>query len=289
MTLLQPGDLVCVTGASGFIASELVACLLARGLRVSGTVRSLAKAAHLQALPGAAERLALFEADLLGDGAAFDPAIAGARVVFHTACPFVVTARAAELGESFFVQPAVKGTEAVLAACARAGGGALRRVVLTSSCAAIFKKNVPPEHVYDEGTWNDPEELATRKMWYSIGKTLQERAAWAFMDAQKPSWDLVAINPCMVAGPARQPALNASLENVLDLLNGAKEKVPNFKCVVAGANAFTPPPSFLTPPPPPTPSPLLLRAPACPGCTSATSLTRTLPRRTRPARPGATA
>lgn len=243
---MQSGELVCVTGASGFIASELVASLLARGLRVNGTVRSVAKAAHLQILPGAAERLVLFEADLLGDGTAFDAAVAGCRVVFHTACPFIVTARAAELGESFFVQPAVKGTEAVLAACARAGGASLRRVVLTSSCAAIFKKNVPADHVYDEGTWNDPvcfrtrptppplrralitrrprtltpnpnssctrtkkEELvslthprastrstplltspphppqqATRKMWYSIGKTLQERAAWAFMDTQ---------------------------------------------------------------------------------------------------------
>lgn len=241
---MNPGDLVCVTGASGFIASELVANLLARGLRVNGTVRALAKASHLAALPGAAERLTLFEADLLGDGAAFDPAIAGCCVVFHTACPFIVTARAAELGESFFVQPAVKGTEAVLAACARAGGAALRRVVLTSSCAAIFKKNVPADHCYDEATWNDPEELATRKMWYSIGKTLQERAAWAFVDAQKPSWDLVAINPCMVAGPARQPALNASLENVLDLLNGSKEKTPNFKCVFAAAGG-PPPPPFL--------------------------------------------
>jgi nucleoside-diphosphate-sugar epimerase len=153
---MQPGELVCVTGASGFIASELVASLLARGLRVNGTVRSVAKAAHLQILPGAAERLVLFEADLLGDGTAFDAAVAGCRVVFHTACPFIVTARAAELGESFFVQPAVKGTEAVLAACARAGGASLRRVVLTSSCAAIFKKNVPADHVYDEGTWNDP-------------------------------------------------------------------------------------------------------------------------------------
>lgn len=247
--MLHAGDLVCVTGASGFIASELVASLLSRGLRVNGTVRSLSKSAHLKALPGA-ERLSLFEADLLGDGVAFDPAVAGCGVVFHTACPFVVTTRAAELGESFFVTPAVRGTEAVLAACARAGGAALRRVVLTSSCAAIFKKNVPADHVYDEATWNDPEELATRKMWYSIGKTMQERAAWAFMDEQKPAWDLVAINPCMVAGSARQPALNASLENVLDLLNGSKEKVPNFKCVVRHKRHPAHAPPYVTPPPP---------------------------------------
>ena len=65
------------------------------------------------------------------------------------------------------MQPAVQGTLRVLAAAAAAGGVA--RVVLTSSTAAIFKKNVEEGHVYAEATWNDPEKLKTRKMWYSIG------------------------------------------------------------------------------------------------------------------------
>ena len=167
MSILESNDLVCVTGASGYIASELVASLLVRGLRVNGTVRSIPRAAHLLTLPGATERLKLFEADLLGPSDAFAPAFAGCKVIFHTACPFVVTSRAANLGEEFFVAPAVKGTESVLdaAGAAAAGGSGLRRVVLTSSAAAIFKRNVDATHVYDEATWNDPVELATRKMW----------------------------------------------------------------------------------------------------------------------------
>ena len=42
---------VCVTGANGYIASELIATLLARGHTVHGTVRSTApaKTAHLVA------------------------------------------------------------------------------------------------------------------------------------------------------------------------------------------------------------------------------------------------
>jgi nucleoside-diphosphate-sugar epimerase len=186
------------------------------------------RTAHLRALPGAAELLTLVEADLLAPdaGAAFASAFAGARVVFHTACPFVVTAKAAELGEAHFVEPAVQGTLRVLDAVAAAGGVA--RVVLTSSTAAIFKKNVEEGHVYDERTWNDPEELKTRKMWYSIAKTLQERAAWEWMEAKKPAFSLVAINPTMIAGKARQPTLNASLENVADLCNGSRATVQNF-------------------------------------------------------------
>ena len=218
---------VCVTGANGYIASELIATLLARGHTVHGTVRSTApaKTAHLLALPGAAARLRLFEADLQGPPSAFAAAAAGCNIVFHTACPFVYSGRASALGEQFFVAPAVLGTESVLAACREAGG--VQRVVMTSSCAAIFKKNVPEGHVYDEATWNDPEELATRSMWYSIGKTKQERAAWAWMEAQKPNFSLVCINPCMVAGGARQPTLNASQENMSDLCSGAKALIPN--------------------------------------------------------------
>ena len=77
-----------VTGAGGFVASQLIAELLAKGYKVRGTVRSLAdaqKVQHLQklsaALPG---RLDLREADLLVEGA-FDDVVKGATVVFHTA------------------------------------------------------------------------------------------------------------------------------------------------------------------------------------------------------------
>lgn len=186
---------MCVTGASGYIASDLIANLLSRGLFVHGTVRSTSpgKCSHLLELPGARERLQLFEADLKGPSAGFVEAIKGCSIVFHTACPFVYNARAACLGEDFFVGPAVQGTETVLAACREAGG--IKRVVMTSSCAAIFKKNVPEGHVYSEVDWNDPEELATRKMWYSIGKTKQEQAAWAWMENEKPEFSLVCINP----------------------------------------------------------------------------------------------
>lgn len=120
----------------------------------------------------------------------------------------------------------MEGTLAVLAA-ARAAGTA-RRVVLTSSTAAILKRLVPDGHVYNEASWNDVEELAQRKLWYSIAKTKQERAAWDWVEAEKPGFDLVAICPTMIAGPTRTPVLNASLENVRDLCDGSSPKIRNF-------------------------------------------------------------
>ncbi|CAE8721458.1 unnamed protein product [Polarella glacialis] len=73
---------VCVTGASGFIASHIVRVGLERGYRVHGTVRDAKSAestAHLRSLPGAAERLRLFSAELLKQGS-YDEAVAGCKV-----------------------------------------------------------------------------------------------------------------------------------------------------------------------------------------------------------------
>lgn len=139
---LTSGATVAITGVSGFLASELAAQLLARGVQVHGTVRSLdpARTEHLRALPGASTLLKLFEADLLTNTAGFVPAFSGCSVVFHTACPFQLSHKAEALGEEFFVEPAVKGTLAVLDAIRTAGS--VTRVVLTSSTAAMLKRLV---------------------------------------------------------------------------------------------------------------------------------------------------
>ncbi len=55
---------ICVTGAAGYLASSIVARLLAAGHSVRGTVRdpsNAAKNAHLWALPGSKEKLKLFK------------------------------------------------------------------------------------------------------------------------------------------------------------------------------------------------------------------------------------
>lgn len=212
--VLAPGALVAVTGASGFIAAHVVRLLLERGYRVRGTVRNPDKAAdvaHLRALPGAADRLELVAADLLTPGA-FDAAVAGAAAVLHTASPYVLDV---EDPQRDLVDPAVEGTRNVLAACARAAS--VRRVVVTSSMAAITDEP-DGDHVLTEADWNTRSSL-TRNPYY-LSKTLAERAAWAFVDEQRPAWDLVVINPFMVIGPSLSPGLNTSNQLFVDLLAG---------------------------------------------------------------------
>jgi nucleoside-diphosphate-sugar epimerase len=81
---------ICVTGATGYLAGHIVQRLLAAGHTVHGTARQPSNSSttkHLLAMPGAAEHLKLFKADLLHPDA-FDEAVAGCDVVIHTASPY---------------------------------------------------------------------------------------------------------------------------------------------------------------------------------------------------------
>ena len=202
---------VCVTGAAGFVASWLLRELLERGVAVRGTVRRVAGADHLRALPGAADHLELVEADLTAPGS-FEPAVRGCAVVFHTASPYVIQV---DDPQRDLVDPAVNGTLGVLRACAAAPDVA--RVVLTSSMAAVTDE--PDEsRVLTEADWNEKSTLQRNPYYFS--KTLAERAAWTFMEEHKPRFDLVALNPFMIMGPSLSPGLNVSNKIIADLVNG---------------------------------------------------------------------
>jgi nucleoside-diphosphate-sugar epimerase len=212
------GKTVCVTGASGYIASWLVKLLLHRGYTVKASVRepnNPKKTEHLLALDGAAERLHLFKADLLEEGS-FDPIVEGCEGVFHTASPFYhdVKDPQAEL-----LDPAVKGTLNVLNSCAKTPS--VKRVVLTSSIAAVIYNGKPrtPEVVADEAWFSNPDFCRESKLWYVLSKTLAEDAAWKFV--KEKGFDMVTINPAMVIGPLLQPTLNTSAAAVLSLIKGA--------------------------------------------------------------------
>ncbi|KAK4424948.1 Tetraketide alpha-pyrone reductase 1 [Sesamum alatum] len=150
------GQVVCVTGASGYIASWLVKVLLQRGYTVKATVRNLSdpsKVEHLKALEGAMERLRLFEADLVVEGS-FDAVIDGCDGVFHTASPVIFDNVNDPQVER--VQPAVNGTLNILRSCIKVPS--IKRVVLTSSMSAVFcnRNAKTSDVVIDESWYSDP-------------------------------------------------------------------------------------------------------------------------------------
>ena len=114
------------------------------------------KVDHLVKLDGAKERLQLFKANLLEEGA-FDSVVEGCHGVFHTASPFYhdVKDPQAEL-----IDPALKGTLNVLQSCAKSPS--LKRLVLTSSIAAVAYNGKPrtPDVLVDETWFTDADFCA---------------------------------------------------------------------------------------------------------------------------------
>ncbi|XP_024532703.1 tetraketide alpha-pyrone reductase 1 isoform X2 [Selaginella moellendorffii] len=186
---------VCVTGASGFLASWLVKRLLEEGYYVVGTVRDpddASKTAHLWELPGARERLDLKKADLITPGA-FDDIVQGCHGVFHIAA--AVTNRYKEDPLTEIVDPCVLGTLNVLNACKRST--TVKRVVCTSSVAAVSARNdFKPDDVLDESVWSAPDFCREIEMWYGLGKTLPEQAALEF--GKENGIEVITIAPSVV-------------------------------------------------------------------------------------------
>lgn len=215
MTPLEPvtDAPVLVTGASGFIASHIIAQLFASGYRVRGTVRdpSSARHAHLRAPVGAEDRLELVTADLL-EANAFDGAVKECEYVLHTASPYQIDVADPQRD---LIDPAVNGTLSVLESCMRSRS--VRKVVLTSSVAAITDR--ADGHVNTEPDWNTRSSLSRNPYYFS--KTLAEQTAWSFVEKEGIEFQLVVINPFYVIGPSLGPEVNTSHGFFTGFTNGS--------------------------------------------------------------------
>jgi nucleoside-diphosphate-sugar epimerase len=195
---------VLVTGANGYLASWLVKRLMEDGITVHAAVRDPGnnkKNGHLKAIAAATKgTIRFFQADLLQKGS-YDMAMQGCELVFHTASPFFANVKDPQ---KELIDPAVKGTENVLQAALRTSS--VKRVVLTSSCAAIYTDAIDsvnaPNGILTENVWNSTASLNYQP--YSYSKTLAEKKAWE-MAGRQSHFDLVTINPSLILGPPLNP------------------------------------------------------------------------------------
>ena len=167
---------VVITGITGFIGSQVCKYYLEDGsFRVRGTVRdknNTTKIAPIKkALGSLFDQLELVNADLM-DADSIMQAVAGCDYIVHVASPNPLEN---PKHEDELIIPATEGTRAILRA---AHHHKVKRVVITSSCLAIFSRlpaNIKP--VYDESDWSDVEASIA----YTKSKILAERAAWNFV------------------------------------------------------------------------------------------------------------
>lgn len=212
---------VLVTGASGFVATHCIQQLLQQGRQVRGTLRSLDKGVELRkALGGVGGGLEFVQADLQNDQG-WNQAAEGCDYVLHVASPFPATI---PKHEDELIVPAREGTLRVLRAAEEAG---VRRVVLTSSIAAIMSGHAERQRVFDERDWTNTEAPIQP---YPKSKTLAERAAWEFVKGKK--LELTVIAPGLILGPSLDAHFPTSSEYIGKLM---RREVPG----VSRTNLFT--------------------------------------------------
>lgn len=207
---------VLVTGGSGFVAGHVIVQLLQAGYAVRTTARTLDRGAGIRDAVAAAagdpgSRLSIHAADLTSDDGWLD-ATAGCEYVMHVASPMPAVA---PTDENEVIVPAREGTLRVLRA-ARAAG--VRRVVMTSSCGAVYYGHPLRRDPFDETSWTnvDSGDMSA----YVKSKAIAERAAWDFMAREGGHLELSVVNPTGIFGPLLGKDVGSSAELIKRLLDG---------------------------------------------------------------------
>lgn len=225
---------VLITGASGYLALHTVKQLLEKGYKVVGSVRTSAKGENLEKQLNNKN----FKYDIIDDIenkdaiSKFIKNNSEATVLLHTASPFHFEVNDIQKD---LLDPAVKGTKAVLSAV-KEHGPQIKRVVITSSYAAIMNlTDKTPGRVENEDSWNpitQEEALQNPLFGYVASKTFAEKAAWDFVEQEKPNFALSTVNPVYIFGP--QPTddfstakLNTSCE-IINALSKLKDPAAKY-------------------------------------------------------------
>lgn len=167
---------ILLTGANGFIGAHILSLLLNKGHSVRAVLRSKAKADQVLAdFPKFGTKLDFAIVPDITSPGAFDTAVQSDPpfdTVIHTASPFLCGSCSQLLSDSLtnvseidkvissnieFLDPAIKGTVEILKSI-KAHAPSVKRVVITSSCAAVVDFAAPstssPQKVYTEADWN---------------------------------------------------------------------------------------------------------------------------------------
>ena len=212
---------VLVTGASGFVALHCITELLKNGYQVVGTIRS--KSREKEVKNGiekvvSSKNLKLIETDLMND-AGWEEGMSGCKYVMHVAMPFFI---AEPKDHDDIMLPTVEGTQRVLKFARKAG---VKRVVLTLTTLNIGQHK--SSGTYDHNDWTDHE--SSNISTYVRAKTLQEVAAWEFINSQKgkTKLELTALLIAGVMGPTLTTANSPSPDLIKQLIEGKQPMVPD--------------------------------------------------------------
>jgi dihydroflavonol-4-reductase len=222
MSTAKSDTTVLVTGGTGFVGVHCILQLLSQGYKVKTTLRSPGRkneVIEMLKYGGATsvENVSFVEADLAKD-ANWDAAVSGCEFVLHVASPIGLNV---PKDENEMIVPAVEGTLRILRAAKQAG---VKRVVLTSSFAAVGYSHKDPKAEITEESWTNPKDRGLSA--YLKSKTLAEMAAWEYIKKEGGALELAVVNPVAIFGPTLGPDMSSAFEMLKQVFDGKLKALP---------------------------------------------------------------
>jgi len=185
---------ILVTGASGFVGSQIVEHLLNAGYAVRGTSRSNKAEQLLKNCPHPNFEVVIVDDLIAGD---FFAVLQDINAVIHVASPTI--------GKVDPVEVAIGGTMNIIR---QAYDAKVFKVTVLSSFSTLFNSLkeldngslVLTDKDWKKGTKEDVKPDTPAIDAYTASKALAERAAWDFAESH-PELDLITILPPFIFGP----------------------------------------------------------------------------------------
>ncbi len=203
--LFPKNGLLLITGANGWVASNIIVEALALGFRVRGTVRSENKIAPLEKLFNNPSYSTVVVEDFEAPSA-FDEVVRGVDAIFITA-----TKLPGPADPNKIIPGTIAGVVAVLQSALSVPS--VKRIVYTGTIPIVFR---PGEHYKLDGNsraedavaaaWAPPPYLPDRAFInYKAAKNESEKAMFDFVETRKPHFTVNSVLPCACFGRSMLP------------------------------------------------------------------------------------
>ncbi|KAE8369001.1 hypothetical protein BDV27DRAFT_166591 [Aspergillus caelatus] len=234
----QSTPLVLITGATGFIGSQVALVSLRAGYRVRLAIRKPEQEAVLRARY--LDYNAQIEISIIPDITirdAFESALDGVDYVFHLASP--MPGRGSDL-QADYIDPAVKGTESVLFSAL--AFPQIKKVIIVSSVLGLTPLTALREkEVFVKDNTNEtipidiptviPEGPRGHGLKYQASKIRAHQATRDFLASQNPHFTIITFHPTFVLGESLIQKTPEGIDGInalfWDSLHSEKPTIPN--------------------------------------------------------------